>query len=81
MPHRLSALRSLPLDLGESLSARLPPTLCTWLKAMVSAGHEGGRQATGGFLLCIFNSGEKWDFLNSEQKHFYWEITLLLTLK
>ena len=51
---------------GLELLARLPPTLCTWLKAMVSAGREGRQTATGRFLICIFNSGEKLSFLNSE---------------
>lgn len=34
---------------GLELLARLPPTLCTWLKAMVSAGHEGGSQPLEAF--------------------------------
>lgn len=43
---------------GLELLARLPPTLCTWLKAMVSAGSERSQQVTGCFFMCIFNRGK-----------------------
>lgn len=43
---------------GMELLARLPPTLCTWLKAMVSAVAWVTPEVTACFLKCTVNSSE-----------------------
>ena len=49
---------------------------------MVGAGSGRGRQAPGVFSCAFFTEENfKFNLLSSEEKHFYWEITLWLTLK